>query len=107
MMKHTRCVGMQPCCLLVAQLTLKMGKSNYAVITNCCNTLFVGSRPSGTARSGRKRVCTCLLPSVMRSLQALDRLVRTIGELCARRLDRISRLNVRQQGDRVLGQHSA
>ena len=84
-----------------------MGKSNYACKTNCCNTLFVGSRPSGTARSGRKRVCTCLLPSVMRSLQALDRLVRTIGELCARRLDRISRLNVRQQGDRVLGQHSA
>jgi hypothetical protein len=43
----------------------------------------------------------------MRNQQALDRLVRTIGELCARRLDRISRLNVRRQGDRGLGQHSA
>jgi hypothetical protein len=37
----------------------------------------------------------------------LDRLIRTIGELGARRLDRISRLNVQQQGDRGLGLHSA
>ncbi|KAI9511538.1 SET domain-containing protein [Russula earlei] len=39
--------------------------------------------------------------------KALDRLIRTIGELCARRLDRISRLNAQQQGDRGLGVHSA
>jgi hypothetical protein len=43
----------------------------------------------------------------MRNLQALDRLVRTIGELCARRLDRVSRLDIRKQGDHGLGQHSA
>ena len=83
---------------------IENGKIKSRVQNNFCNP---GSRPSGTARSGRKRVCTCLLPSVMRNLQALDRQVRTIGELCARRLDRISRLNVRQQGDRVLGHHSA
>ena len=47
------------------------------------------------------------LPPVTRNLQALDRLVRTIGELCARRLDRVSRLNVQHQGDRGLGLHSA
>jgi hypothetical protein len=43
----------------------------------------------------------------MRNLQALDGLVRTIRELCARRLDRIFRLDARQQGDRSLGLHSA
>ena len=43
----------------------------------------------------------------MRNLQALDRLVRTIGKLCMRRLDRISRINGRQENDRGLGQHSA
>jgi hypothetical protein len=48
------------------------------------------------------------LPLVTRKLQALDRVIHTIGELCARRLDRISRLNVRRQGDRgLLGLHSA
>jgi len=47
------------------------------------------------------------LPPVTRNLQALDRLVRTIGELCARRLDRVSRLNVQHQGDRGLGLHSS
>ncbi|KAI0255800.1 hypothetical protein BJV78DRAFT_573877 [Lactifluus subvellereus] len=39
--------------------------------------------------------------------KALDRLVRTIGELCARRLDRIFHLDVQQQDDRWLGLHSA
>jgi hypothetical protein len=39
--------------------------------------------------------------------EALDRLIRTIGKLCTRRMDRISRINGRQQGDRGLGQHSA
>jgi len=39
--------------------------------------------------------------------QALDRLIRTIEALCARRLDRISRLNMEQQDDRGLGLHSA
>jgi len=39
--------------------------------------------------------------------KALDRLIRTIRALCARRLDRISRLNVEQQDDRGLGLHSA
>jgi hypothetical protein len=67
-------------------------------------TLLIHGRME-PARSGRKRVCT--LPLVMRNLQALDRVVRTIGELCARRLDRISRLDVRQQGDRGFGLHSA
>ena len=86
---------------------IENGKIKLCVQNNFCNLILVGSRPSGTAGSGRKRVCSCLLPSVMRNLQALDRLVRTIGELCARRLDRISRLNVRQQGDRGIGQHSA
>lgn len=47
------------------------------------------------------------LPLVTRNLQALDRTIRTIGELCARRLDRVSRLNVRWQGDRSFGLHSA
>jgi hypothetical protein len=40
-------------------------------------------------------------------MQALDRVIRTIRESCARRLDRISRLNIRQEGDRGLGLHSA
>ncbi|KAI0305945.1 hypothetical protein B0F90DRAFT_946723 [Multifurca ochricompacta] len=39
--------------------------------------------------------------------EALDRLIRTIGELCTRRLDRISRIDVRQQGDHSPGVHSA
>ncbi|KAH9004651.1 SET domain-containing protein [Lactarius hatsudake] len=41
--------------------------------------------------------------------EALDRLVRTIGELCTRRLDRISRVDVQQQDNhgRGLGVHSA
>ncbi|KAH9967334.1 hypothetical protein BC827DRAFT_1173307 [Russula dissimulans] len=39
--------------------------------------------------------------------KVLDRLIRTIGALCTRRLDRISRLNVEQQDDRGLGLHSA
>jgi hypothetical protein len=43
----------------------------------------------------------------MRNLQVLNKLVRTIGELCARRLDRIFRLDVRQQDDRSPGLHSA
>jgi hypothetical protein len=47
---------------------------------------------------------------VMRNRQALDRLVRTIEELCARRLDRIFLPDVRQQNDDrsgSLGLHSA
>lgn len=42
-------------------------------------------------------------------MQALDRLIRTIGELCTRRLDRISRVDVQQQGNhgQGLGFHSA
>ncbi len=42
-------------------------------------------------------------------MQALNRLIRTIGELCTRRLDRISRVDVQQQGNhhgRGLGVHS-
>lgn len=41
--------------------------------------------------------------------EALNRLIRTIGELCTRRLDRISRVDIRPQGNhgRGLGQHSA
>lgn len=40
-------------------------------------------------------------------MQALDRLIRTIGELCARRLDRISRVDIQQQDNhgRGLGMH--
>ncbi len=41
-------------------------------------------------------------------MQALDKLIRTIGELYTRRLDRISRMDVQQQGNhgRGLGLHS-
>ena len=86
------------------KLTLKKREKNQIMYGLNFATLC-DSRPYGTTRSGRKRVCT--LPLVTRNLQALDRVVRTIGELCARRLDRISRMNVRRQGDRGFGLHSA
>ena len=51
--------------------------------------------PPESLRSG-KRVCACL--SVMGTLQALSRQIRTIGELCTRRLDRICRVDMHGQG---------
>lgn len=60
--------------------------------------------PSGLVvplRSG-KRVCACL--SVMGTrTQALSRQIRTIGELCTRRLDRICRVDILQQGNHGQG----
>ena len=87
------------------KLTLKKkrGKSNYECI-KLCNTLLIHGRMEPLVRGAN--ACAPAIV-VTRNLQALDRVVRTIGELCARRLDRISRLNVRHQGDRGLGLHSA
>lgn len=90
---YMRCVGLQ---LPVTEADIEKWENQHQLLQ--CH--LAGSRSFGA----KTRVH---LPSVMRNLQALDRLVRTIGELCARRLDRISRLNVRRQGDRGLGQHSA
>ena len=88
---------------LSRKLTLKTReKSNYVCI-KLCNALLLHGRMELFVR-GATRVH---LPLVTRNLQALDRVIRTIRELCARRLDRISRLNVRRQGDRGLGLHSA
>jgi hypothetical protein len=86
------------------KLTLKKKreKSNYVCI-KLGNTLLIHGY--GTHSFGAQT--RVHLPFVTRNLQALDRAIRTIGELCARRLDRISRLNVRRQGDRGFGLHSA
>jgi len=66
---------------------------------------FRDSRPYGSRSFGAQT--RVHLPLVTRNLQALDRVIHTIRELCARRLDRISRPNIRQQGDHGLGLHSA
>src|SRR5258707_3528545 len=86
------------------KLTLKNGGKNQIMCTMNVATLCFFTAVWNRSFGAQTRVH---LPSSTRNLQALDRLIRTIGELCARRLDRISRLNVRQQGDRGLGLHSA
>ena len=53
-------------------------------------------------------MCACLRDAYTYA-QALNRQIRTIGELCTRRLDRICRVDIQQQGNhgQGLGLHSA
>jgi hypothetical protein len=105
-MIHTRCEYVQPdVCLLIAQADIENGKIKLNYVYNASQRhlywrMAVWNRSFGAETRVR-------LPPVTQNLKALDRLVRTIGELCTRRLDRISRLNVQRQGDRGLGLHSA
>jgi hypothetical protein len=102
-MMNTRCVDGHEIdvCLLIAQADIeKTGKIKLCMHQTLQH--FGDSRPYGTRSFGAQTHV-----HLTRNLQALDRVIRTIGELCARRLDRISRLNIRQQGDRALGVHSA
>jgi hypothetical protein len=83
-----------------------MGNQIKIMCTTPHNAIYpVGRRLEPFVRG--QNACAPASGDAESALQALNRLVRTIGELCARRLDRISRLNAQQQGDHGLGWHSA